>query len=81
MNVVNALGRVRPGVDDDAKAALGDAVLLRQPSGDGHRTPHGLSVLLLQFVDAPATCFLGMIRRCTGAFGSISRKASTDSSR
>ena len=48
MNVVNALTRVRSGVHDDSEAALGHAVLGRQPPGHRHRVADGRPVLFLQ---------------------------------
>src|SRR6266545_7337468 len=51
VQVKDALARVRPGVDDHAKAALGDAMLARKPRRDLKNLPDERAVVRVDIED------------------------------
>src|SRR6266545_6092666 len=51
VQVKDALARVRPGVDDHAKAALGDAMLARKPRHDLKNLPDERAVVRVDIED------------------------------
>ena len=68
-----------PGVDDGAEAVVG-ALLARELAGSVSILPERRRVVPAVTSYSVATCFFGMIRKCTGACGRMSWNASTSSS-